>query len=86
MTDKATDDFVEWVGKMTEACQAFSEAIITMARLISERTIPVIQQMYDTWYKYYLAIGAPYGKSKRGFNKWLKSIQIYEEEEQKDEK
>lgn len=81
MSDKPFN-YAEAIGKLTDEIKAIVDAVNELARQMEEVYAPAINKIYDAMKDYYVSIGEPCGKGKRGFNKWLKSL---EQQEVKDE-
>lgn len=75
------DHYSEFMAKATEAVKLMSEAMIAFSYAVSEALVPKIKEIDEAIYKYYQAIGSPYGKGRRGYKKWIKSLA----EEEKDD-
>lgn len=69
----------EVFAKLSEAVTNMGIAVGEVVKQITENYLPIVRQMYEDMYRYYVAIGSPCGKDKRGFNKWLKSMKQEED-------
>jgi hypothetical protein len=69
-----TDHYSEFMAKASEAVRLMNEAIFSLAHTISEEFIPVVKEIDDAFFKYYQTIGSPFGKGRRGYKKWIKSL------------